>query len=85
MVNQNCFTMPQFLDSHQFAGTEKRLKEVQASPPDEFGVAHINILYNQKANKLFCHLNAPDEEAVRKHHEKLGIKLDWVTEVKTTA
>lgn len=52
--------MPKFLDSHQFAGvTEERLKEVQTSPPDEFGVDHINILYNLKANKLFCHLNAP--------------------------
>lgn len=78
--------MPKFLDSHPFIGvTEERLKDAQASPPDEFGVDHINILYNQKENKLFCFLNAPDEDSVRKHHEKLGIKLDWVTEVNTTA
>jgi hypothetical protein len=50
--------MPKFLDSHPFSGvTEERLKEAQASPPDEFGVDH---------------------------HEKLGIKLDWVTEVNST-
>ena len=78
--------MPEFLDSHPMTGvTEERLKDAQASPPDEFGVDHINILYNQKENKLFCFLNAPDEDAVRKHHGKLGIKFDWVTEVNTTA
>lgn len=50
--------MPKILDSHPFAGvTEERLKKVQASPQDEFGVDHINILYNQKANKLFCYLH----------------------------
>jgi hypothetical protein len=44
--------MPKFLDSHPFTGvTEERLKEARVFPPDEFGVDHINILYNQKENK----------------------------------
>jgi hypothetical protein len=30
-------------------------------------------------------LDAPNKEAVVKHHEKHGFKCDWVTEVKTTA
>lgn len=56
--------MPKFLDSHPMIGvTKQRLKEAQTSP-DEFGVSHINIVYNEKANKLFCFLNALDEEAV---------------------
>lgn len=65
--------------------TAEALKKAQASPPDEFGVSHKNILYNEKEDKLFCFRDAPDEDAVKKHHEKLGIKLNWVTEVDTTA
>jgi len=30
-------------------------------------------------------LEAPTKEAVEKHHEKIGIKCEWITEVKTTA
>lgn len=61
------------------------LKKAQSSPSDEFGVIHHNILYNEKENKLFCLLDAPDKDAVDKHHQKLGTKCDWITEVNTTA
>jgi hypothetical protein len=30
----------------------------------------------------FCLLNAPDIVAVENHHEKAGIKCEWITEVK---
>jgi hypothetical protein len=64
---------------------EENLRRGQQSPTDEFGVKHENILYNKEDDKLFCLLDAPDKEAVDKHHQKLGIKCDWITEVKTTA
>jgi hypothetical protein len=60
------------------------LKKAQDSPRDEYGVLHENILYNEKENKLFCLLDAPDRDAVDKHHQKLGVKCDWITEVNTT-
>ncbi|HEY9387765.1 MAG TPA: nickel-binding protein [Nitrososphaeraceae archaeon] len=31
----------------------------------------------------FCLLDAPSREAVEKHHEKINVKCDWITEVKT--
>jgi len=37
-----------------------------------------------KMNKAFCVLNAPNKEAARKHHRKIGLKPDWIHEVKTT-
>jgi len=65
--------------------TEETLKSLQKAPKDEFGVTHVNIIYNKAENKAFCLLDAPNKEAVEKHHAKAGIKPDWITEVKTTA
>ena len=66
--------MAKFLDSYPFSGvTEESLRETQTSLSDEFG-AKRKISYS-----------APGEDAVRKHHDKLGTKLDWVTDVNTTA
>lgn len=77
--------MPKFLDSHHMKGVdENTLKNAQNSPQDEFGVTHENIMYNEKEDKLFCLLDAPSKEAVEKHHQKLGIQCEWITEVKTT-
>jgi hypothetical protein len=63
---------------------ENTLRSAQDSPKDEFGVTHENIMYNEKEDKLFCLLDAPSKEAVEKHHQKLGIQCEWITEVKTT-
>lgn len=50
------------------------------------GSQEVNILYNSEADKVFCLLDAPNKEAVEKHHEnKYGIKCEWIIEVKTTA
>lgn len=77
--------MPKFLDSHHLKGVdENTLRNAQNSPKDEFGVTHENIMYNEKEDKLFCLLDAPSKEAVEKHHQKLGIQCEWITEVKTT-
>jgi len=64
---------------------EDFLKELQDLPQDVFGVKHLNILYNSEVDKCFCLLEAPNLEAVQKAHETLGIKCDWIVEVKTTA
>jgi hypothetical protein len=58
------------------------LKELCDAPIDEFGVSHVNLLYNKEANVCFCLLNAPDVAAVENHHSKAGIKCEWITEVK---
>lgn len=80
--------MPKFLDVHSMKGFEdqkKILKKLQASPADEFGVTHFNMMYNKGEDKFFCLLDAPSKEAVEKSHQKAGVKCDWITEVKTTA
>ena len=77
--------MPKFMDSHPMQPfTAEALKELQAAPPDEFGVTHHDILFSEKDNKIYCVLNAPNAEAIHKHHAKGGITCDWVHEVKST-
>jgi hypothetical protein len=77
--------MPRFLDSHPVSGmTEEDFKALQKAPKDEFGITHVNLMYNKAENKGFCLLDAPSKEAVEKHHAKAGIKPDWIIEVKTT-
>jgi hypothetical protein len=77
--------MPKFLDAHTFKPfTAKMLNQAQNAPKDEFDVTHHNIVYNEKENKLFCLLEAPNKEAVEKHHQKAGVKCDWILEVNST-
>jgi hypothetical protein len=77
--------LPKFLDVHSLEGIrdEGTLRELQQSPVDEFGVKHIKILFNRQANICFCLLEAPDREAVERHHEKYKIRCNWITEVET--
>ena len=76
--------MPKFLDTHKFAPlTEAQLNKLLNAPRDEFGVTHENLIYSEKENKLFCLLDAPNREAVEKHHAKGGVKCEWILEVKS--
>jgi hypothetical protein len=77
--------LPKFLDVHSLEGIrdEGTLRKLQQSPMDEFGVKHLNILFNRQANICFCLLEAPNREAVEKHHAKYSIKCNWITEVES--
>jgi hypothetical protein len=79
--------MPRFLDAHSMKDfDEETLQQAQNLPIDEFGVKHLNILYNSEADKVFCLLDAPNKAVVEKHHEnKYAVKCEWIMEVKTTA
>ena len=78
--------MPKFLDVHPLKGFDaETLQKAQNSPVDEFGVKHENMFYNKEEDRFFCLLDAPNKEAIEKHHAKFGLKCEWITEVKTTA
>ena len=51
----------------------------------DFGVKPENMFYNKEEDRFFCLLDAPNKEAIEKHHAKFGLKCEWITEVKTTA
>jgi Protein of unknown function (DUF4242) len=78
--------LPLFLDVHSLGKfSEDTLKRLQESSRDEFGIKDINILYNPAADLCFCIVDAPDTDAVEKHHAKLGVKCNWITQVKSIA
>lgn len=41
----------------------------------------MNLFYNKEASVCFCLVNAPDIDAVEKHHKKVNIQCEWITEV----
>ncbi len=58
--------MPRFLDAHSMKDfDEQTLQEAQNLPINEFGVKHLNILYNAEANKVFCLLDAPNKKLLK--------------------
>ena len=73
--------MPIFLDVHKVPFKEENLRELVDAPMDEYGVSHVNLFYNKDAGVCFCLLDAPDTEAVIKHHDKVNIECEWITEV----
>lgn len=81
MDDLNSYELPIFLDVHKLPFSEDHLKELSESPMDEFGVTHVNLFYNKETNVCFCLLDAPDVVAVENHHDKAGVKCEWITEV----
>ena len=73
--------MPVYLDVHRLDNLHQRVKELMNSPPDEFGVSYLNLFINIEADIYYCLLEAPSKEAVQKHHAKININCDWITEV----
>ncbi|MEO9294336.1 MAG: nickel-binding protein [Nitrososphaera sp.] len=73
--------MPVFLDVHKVPFGEAQLRELCQSPVDEFGVTHVNLFYNKESGVCFCLLEGPDMTAIEKHHSKVNIKCEWITEV----
>lgn len=47
---------------------------------DQFGVRQLELYHNAEG-KVYCLLEAPDAEAVRRHHEALGVPCGEVHEV----
>ena len=78
--------MPTYLDGHKLTGVNKEaLNKLQGSPRDEFGVVHYNIYYNLIEERCYCLTDAPNEEAVKKHHESFGLDCEFITSVDGTA
>ncbi len=41
---------------------EETLRQIQVSPKDEFGVSHVNVLFNPEADKVYCIIDAPSRK-----------------------
>jgi hypothetical protein len=69
--------MPQFMDFHSdlklpHAAIEQIAADAAAGRSDRFGVRQVELFHNAEG-QVYCLLDAPDADAVRKHHAALGI------------
>lgn len=77
--------MPQFMDFHDDLtlpgeAIAQIADDTRHQHADEFGVRQVE-LYHNPAGKVYCLPEAPDEEAVRKHHAALGVDCGAVHRV----
>ena len=69
--------MPRFMDFHDdLKLPPQAIAEIgegaKAGATDEFGVRQVELFHNPDG-KVYCLLDAPDEEAVRNHHAALDV------------
>lgn len=79
--------MPQFMDYHDdLKLPQEAIDSIAAgkNEADEFGVRQIELFHNPDG-KVYCLLEAPDEEAVRKHHAALDVGCGQVHQVSSLA
>jgi hypothetical protein len=77
--------MPQFMDFHDDLklpdqAIQQITQETKDQKADEFGVRQVELFHNPEG-KVYCLLEAPDADAVRKHHEALGVPCGEVHQV----
>jgi hypothetical protein len=77
--------MPRFMDYHDdlklpAEAIEEIAKGTREGAADEFGVRQIE-LYHDPEGHVYCLLEGPDEEAIRKHHAALDVPCGDVHEI----
>jgi Protein of unknown function (DUF4242) len=84
-LHRRRLTVPKFMDFHDDLklpdqAIQQITDEAKDHKADEFGVRQIELFHNADG-KVYCLLDAPDAEAVRLHHEALGVPCGEVHEV----
>jgi hypothetical protein len=77
--------MPRFMDYHDDLklppeAIEQIALGTRDGATDEFGVRQIELYHNDDG-KVYCLLEGPDEEAIRKHHAALNVPCGAVHKV----
>ena len=77
--------MPMFMDFHDDLklppeAVAQIAEGTRVGATDEFGVRQVE-LYHNEGGKVYCLLEGPDEDAIRKHHDALNVPCGDVHEV----
>jgi hypothetical protein len=77
--------MPRFMDFHEdlklpAEAIAQITDDTRNERADEFGVRQVE-LYHNADGQVYCLLEGPDEEAIRKHHTALGVPCGAVHRV----
>jgi hypothetical protein len=78
--------VPTFMDYHDDLqlppeAIQQITQDTKDAKADQFGVRQVELFHNADG-KVYCLLDAPDADAVRHHHEALGVACGEVHEVK---
>jgi len=74
-------SFPESIDKGMFGEVYKKYAEAC----DEEGVVVVNTLVNAGEGRMYCLNLAPDQDAIRRAHEKVGLAFDSITEVTTVS
>jgi Protein of unknown function (DUF4242) len=77
--------VPTFMDFHEelklpSEAIQQITQDTKDAKADEFGVRQVELFHNPEG-KVYCLLEAPDADAVRRHHAALGVSCGDVHEV----
>jgi hypothetical protein len=77
--------VPQFMDYHDDLllpqeAIDELARGARAKEADAFGVTQLELYYNAEG-KVYCLLEGPDEESIRKHHAALDVPCGQVHRV----
>ncbi len=77
--------MPTFMDFHPDLqlppeAITQITEDTKAGTADQFGVRQVELFHNP-GGQVYCLLEAPDANAVRHHHEALGVPCGDVHQV----
>ena len=77
--------MPRFMDFHHdltlpHEAIEQIADDTRHARADEFGVRQVELFHNPEG-QVYCLLDGPDEDAIRKHHAALGVDCGVVHRV----
>ena len=79
--------MPKFMDVHADLKllpemVDQLRKEAAEKKADRFRVTQLELYYNQDG-MVYCLLDAPDQQAVRDHHQAVGVDCGDVHRVES--
>jgi Protein of unknown function (DUF4242) len=77
--------MPRFMDFHAdlklpSEAIAQIADDTGNERADEFGVRQVELYHNPEG-QVYCLLDGPDEDAIRKHHAALGVDCGAVHRV----
>ena len=70
-------TFPETIDKEAFGDVYRKY----AKACEEEGVVIVNTMVSAADGRMFCVNLAPDQDAIRRAHDKVGLKFDSIVEV----
>ncbi len=73
--------MPRFMARCPIDKTKLELIKDIVDKTEQSAVSTINMFYNQNENKIYCILDAPNENAIKSHYASANIACDFITPI----